>query len=52
MRKLVNLYIPATISIGVGTFPDDGEELEKLVSKADAALYKAKETGRDRVCVA
>lgn len=52
IRNSVSLYVPATISIGVATFPDDGVELEGLISKADAALYKAKESGRNRVCLA
>jgi diguanylate cyclase (GGDEF)-like protein len=51
IRSLVNLYMPTTVSIGVGTFPDDGVTLEELIAKTDAALYKAKETGRDKVCV-
>ncbi|MCC2631717.1 MAG: hypothetical protein K0S20_416 [Patescibacteria group bacterium] len=34
------------ISIGVSCFPDDGEEVSALIKNADAALYRAKETGR------
>lgn len=39
-----------TISIGLATFPDDATLPEELIGKADAALYQAKESGRDRVC--
>jgi diguanylate cyclase (GGDEF)-like protein len=36
-------------SIGVSTFPSAGEDLEPLLLAADAALYQAKNTGRNRV---
>ena len=41
-----------TISLGVSEFPHHGNSLESLVAAADAALYRAKESGRNRVCVA
>ena len=41
-----------TISLGVAGFPRHGTTLEALVAAADAALYRAKETGRNRVCTA
>ena len=39
-----------TISIGVACYPDAADELLKLVSTADAALYRAKAMGKN--CVA
>ncbi|MGH8074626.1 MAG: diguanylate cyclase [Lysobacter sp.] len=39
---------PSTASIGVATFPTDGDTPSDLVAKADAALYRAKAEGRDR----
>jgi len=51
IRNTVSLYLPSSVSIGVGTFPEDAEDLDSLVGKADAALYKAKETGRNKVCL-
>lgn len=39
-----------TISIGVATFPEDSRDPIELVEMADAALYRAKQTGRNRVC--
>jgi len=38
-----------TLSIGISCFPDDGTEAQALIKKADVALYRAKEQGRNRV---
>lgn len=38
-----------TASIGVASFPDDAGDESTLISKADAALYRAKEGGKNRV---
>lgn len=39
-----------TASLGVACCPEDGERIEDLVASADAALYRAKSTGRN--CIA
>ena len=39
------------ISVGVATFPDDGEAALEVVQKADQALFRAKLSGRNRTCV-
>lgn len=52
LRVQTNLYLPTTISIGVATFPDDAQDIEALIEKADAALYKAKQSGKNKCCVA
>ena len=41
--------IAVTVSIGVASFPDDGECRDSLFRLADAAVYAAKDLGRDRV---
>ncbi len=38
-----------TISIGVCCFPSDVGTLEELIERSDAALYRAKKNGRNRV---
>ncbi|MFO7890172.1 MAG: diguanylate cyclase [bacterium] len=58
LRKLIEEYdfplsekLPdkkLTISIGIASFPIDVEDEENLILSADKALYKAKNTGRNR----
>jgi diguanylate cyclase (GGDEF)-like protein len=36
-----------TTSIGIAVFPDDGDDPDSLIKKADIAMYKAKEKGGD-----
>jgi len=39
--------INVTTSIGIAFYPDDGKKAEELVKNADAALYRAKDLGRN-----
>ena len=41
--------VTVTLSAGISHFPQDGTELEPLVGIADARLYEAKRTGKNRV---
>ena len=41
-----------TVSIGVASFPKDAQMKEELIYKADEALYKAKEGGRNKAVAA
>ena len=40
-----------TGSIGIAIFPDHGDTREALLTCADLAMYQAKESGRNRICV-
>ncbi len=42
-----SLYV--TCSMGVATYPNDGPDPDTLLMNADAAMYKAKDAGRDSV---
>lgn len=44
-------YIQMTVSIGVSTYSEDAKEVLTIFSNADSALYEAKNSGRNRVCV-
>ena len=44
-----NKEVNITISLGVSTFPENGESPQKLIEYADQALYNAKENGRNQV---
>lgn len=43
--------IALTVSIGVAAYPRCGNIKEEIINRADQALYLAKQTGRNRVCV-
>jgi diguanylate cyclase (GGDEF)-like protein/putative nucleotidyltransferase with HDIG domain len=42
--------IPVTCSIGIASWPTDGVMREEIIKAADAALYRAKQAGRNRIC--
>ena len=43
---------PVTISIGIASYPADGENVESLIDMAEAANKRAKERGKDQVVLA
>jgi len=43
--------VRVTISLGIAAFPADGSEKSEIIDKADQALYRAKNGGRNRTVV-
>jgi diguanylate cyclase (GGDEF)-like protein/PAS domain S-box-containing protein len=41
---------PVTASFGISLFPEDGQTVAELMGNADAAMYQAKENGKNNVC--
>ena len=51
VTKIAAADLKITLSIGVSSFPSDTTTLPDLVTLADNALYQAKRSGRNKVCV-
>ena len=45
------ITLPVTCSVGVALCPTDGTSFETLYQKADAALYEAKRSGKNQICL-
>jgi diguanylate cyclase (GGDEF)-like protein len=44
-------HIAASVSIGIASYPDSVDAAGDVLDKADVALYRSKQSGRDRVTV-
>jgi diguanylate cyclase (GGDEF)-like protein len=40
--------VPTSVSVGLVTYPQDGERIGELLERADEAMYRSKRGGRDR----
>ncbi|MBE9482095.1 MAG: diguanylate cyclase, partial [Chloroflexi bacterium] len=49
--KMASSPMPITVSLGVANWPSDGLMREEIIACADTALYRAKQTGRNRTCL-
>ncbi|MBA2650289.1 MAG: diguanylate cyclase [Legionella sp.] len=47
--KIKNHKISVTASIGISTYPTDGQSFKKLLRQADTALYNAKSDGSKKI---
>lgn len=52
VMRINSREVQITISVGVAHYPRDAQTREDLIEKADRALYRAKQTGRNKVVVA
>jgi len=50
LRKTVQIKL--SISGGVAAYPTDGQNESEIIRKVDQALYRAKKTGRNKICIA
>ena len=48
--EINNQCLSLSVSIGISMFPQDGEDENKLLSKADTAMYRAKKSGGNCSC--
>ena len=48
----VEFRVPLRVSIGLASWPDGAGNRDALIEQADAALYEAKRSGKDRVALA
>ena len=46
-HRIAQHDLHVTVSIGIGIYPDDGQDAETLIQGADTAMYHAKESGRN-----
>ena len=56
-RRLLNSFatpfvldgttVATSTSVGIALYPENGEDIERLLKSADSALYRAKQTGRN-----
>jgi diguanylate cyclase (GGDEF)-like protein len=51
LHHLDNLLGSLTISIGIASYPRHGKTMQAVITAADAALYQAKNTGRNKTII-
>ena len=49
-QHIADVPLTVNVSLGLATLTDDCASVDELISRADQALYKAKQGGRNQVC--
>jgi diguanylate cyclase (GGDEF)-like protein/PAS domain S-box-containing protein len=49
--NMVEFKMPVQVSIGFALYPDDGDNYETLLRKADKAMYSVKNTGKNNYAI-
>lgn len=52
IRRQIQREVNVTVSVGLSTATSANWEVRRMVGSADEALYEAKRTGKNRVCLA
>jgi len=47
-HQIDELELHVTASVGVSVYPEDGADAKTLIKSADAAMYQAKASGRNK----
>jgi diguanylate cyclase (GGDEF)-like protein/PAS domain S-box-containing protein len=48
-HQIAGHELQLTASVGIALYPEDGQDTQSLIMRADTAMYYAKNTGRNRV---
>ncbi len=48
LKLLVRENLPITVSVGISGFPEDGEDVESLIKKADLNMYEDKKISKNQ----
>ncbi|HWZ47637.1 MAG TPA: EAL domain-containing protein [Herbaspirillum sp.] len=48
--NIEGMELHTSASIGIAIYPDDGDDFDTIMKKADMAMYRAKDAGRNTYC--
>ena len=52
LRRQIQRELNITVSVGIATASQANKEVRKMIGMADQALYQAKRTGKNKICLA